>query len=418
MKNLLLITASLALLASIAGGYAYLQHAKDGYREELERERTAWRAEREKLLKQQVRRARPESIPEHVVIETNVVRTVAAGDPPDVLLAHLVDAATARGGDSTRRSRAVIKDLELLVDHGEPALPVLRNFLNDAKDASLAGGENWFRRGWRGDGSRDFLVPPTLRLGLMEVVKQIGGVEAEDILAEALARTAVATEIVWLTGALEDMAPGDHLDLGLQAARDLLTRPVPTGDSRADDANRRLLFELLSRHNDATLVALAQQGLVGADGNLDRIALDYLEDTMGDGYLDVVQQALRDPRMTDLRQQRQLVDETVELLGRDPRAETYVGRLIADASLPLELRSSVISAFDDEGINRRRPDEEDMSVVDMRMRTLEEMLGRVTETELLERMGRAYEELQETRERFEQNEQRRRELEERARNGG
>ena len=111
------------------------------------------------------------------------------------------------------------------------------------------------------------LAPPSLRFGLFDVVRQIGGADAEAILAESLAGSGRGLEVAYLTHVLEEMAPGKYKDAALAAARNLLASGTA--------ADRDHLFGVLRRFGERGLCG-HRAGATGAarrQGGSQRAAL-------------------------------------------------------------------------------------------------------------------------------------------------
>ena len=68
-------------------------------------------------------------------------------------------------------------------------------------------------------------MPPSLRLGLIDVLDQIGGDQAQGILAEQLDTTGRAIEVAYIARVLQDEAPDKYRDNALKAAKELLASP-------------------------------------------------------------------------------------------------------------------------------------------------------------------------------------------------
>ena len=125
----------------------------------------------------------------------------------------------------------------------------------------------------RSQARTDFLVPPSLRLGLIDVVAQIGGDEAMGILAETLDTTGRGVEVAHIARILQADAPGRYREASLKAAKDLLSNPVPAGSpNRIDENARAYLYQVLALHQDTSFATAAQGQLVSAEGRVDKRA--------------------------------------------------------------------------------------------------------------------------------------------------
>lgn len=161
--------------------------------------------------------------------------------------------------------RQLITGLVRLGEAGPGAIPAIRDFLRASTDTVYP--EVRHREGFRGasaigdpgqtsafggdgDGleALQFVSPPTLRIGLFDAVREIGGERAERLLAETLRTATDGREVAYLARLLEDMAPGKYRDLALMAAAELLENPSPTvGMETADEEGRRYLEWLVRR---------------------------------------------------------------------------------------------------------------------------------------------------------------------------
>jgi hypothetical protein len=140
----------------------------------------------------------------------------------------------------SREQAAEINDLlAKLAAGGTAAIPEIRQFFQDNQDFSfdsIAGG--------------DLVNYGTIRLGLIDALQQIGGLEALDLSAAILQTTADPFEVALLSRYLEQQAPGKFRELELRAARESLTQA--SGQVRIGDVSA--LFELLQAYGDESVV--------------------------------------------------------------------------------------------------------------------------------------------------------------------
>ncbi|HUR59590.1 MAG TPA: hypothetical protein VM029_17865, partial [Opitutaceae bacterium] len=92
--------------------------------------------------------------------------------------------------------RQLIVELENLKAAGPAALPAIRELLSSGEDVDYDAAAKGNLRD--GKVPSDFMVPPSLRLGLLEVVKNIGGAEAEALLVQELKTTGRGVEVAYL----------------------------------------------------------------------------------------------------------------------------------------------------------------------------------------------------------------------------
>jgi len=177
-------------------------------------------------------------------------------------------------------------------------------------------------------------------------VKRIGGKGAETLLAEILNTTGRGTELVWLTRALQEMAPNRYRESALESARELLAQPAPTGaPGPLDRFNRDSLFETLIFFGDSSYVSAAQEQVVTANGQVDRSALKYLQETLGPQALPLVAQWYDDPRIKDPSEKELLARMALDYVGVDPQADPIITKAIYDPTLPDSNRKNLITGL-------------------------------------------------------------------------
>lgn len=348
-----------------------------------------WERDKTALVAQRIGTARPAETRE---VTTTVEVPVAVGPDPAALLAKLVEVRVE--GDRRRMTRRVIHYLESLVDVGQPAVPVIAAFLRQNQDVeySSARGEggrrgdgatnnpareangrerpnrdergggpggggfggggpgggfgNFFAGGQGGAARLDFTSPPSLRLGLFDVLQQIGGADAEAALVEALQSTGRGVEVAYLARVLEEMAPGKHTDAALAAARDLLTNPPAIDDpSRLDESARAYLFDLLTRNGDTSFAGTAAQLLVTGEGKVDPSALRYLTQTLKDQALPALYQAYRDVRLTNLADRATLMQSALPYVGGNALANDMFKTTLNNESVNAGQRALMVQGL-------------------------------------------------------------------------
>ena len=273
-----------------------------------------------------------------------------------------------------RSLRLMMHELESLVEAGPAALPAIRDFLNGRQDIEYT---DAFAKGFKdGQISADFTLPPSLRLGLLEAVKNIGGADAEATLADIFSTSSSGAEIAYVTQALDSMAPGKYRDVALAAARDLLINPGADNgsQSRLDKFQSAYLYQgVISRYKDASFTALAQSQLVQADGGINTNALDYLQQTMGDQSLAIVAQASQDPRVTPSKAEP-LARAALNYVGADPQADTVYQNFINNPNLPADQRKNLIEDLNDQGFaNSDKPTDQEFAMIQKRIDLLQKL---------------------------------------------
>jgi hypothetical protein len=300
-------------------------------------------------------------------------------ESPSDILNDLLNVKLGTGGERNSSLRMVVYKMEDLAQRGRLAVPAIRSFIgrnvdvdysqqdnqnpNDLQpqgDASAAnggnnqtnnasggnnrranrgnngggfggfgggpGGGNNFRGGARRARNlqtleADWVVPPSLRLGLISTLKEIGGPDAEQALAEMLSSTARGVEVAYLTVILEELAPGKYRDAAIAAAKELLTNP-PTVDSpdQLDELSKSYLYGVLEFYKDTSFAVNAQQMLVGADGRLDQDAMDYLSTVLKDQSVSALYSAFSNPALTNQFDKIRLGRDILNYAGQNSQA--------------------------------------------------------------------------------------------------
>jgi hypothetical protein len=303
-------------------------------------------------------------------VETIVTPGAPALPPahsPEEHLENLQLIKVSSSPDRGRSIRHIQFHLESLVQSGAAALPPIQGFLERFEDVDYAydtregGGEipaeeatpvmTGLRRaaallGRRGEPKIDFDYPPTLRLGLMDVLGEIGGIQAEAILAEILSTSGRGIEIAYASRSLEQLAPGKYSHLALSAAKDLLLNPPQIErPSRLDENAQAYLFALLRRHNDTSFAAIAQQLLLDHQGRLDQPTLDYLTSTAKEQAVPALYQAYKDPRLTNLTDRASIARQALAFAGTHPQANQLFHEIVQNETIPNWMRAMTIQSI-------------------------------------------------------------------------
>src|SRR6185312_3109940 len=340
MKTLIAIV--LALGVGFAGAYVIVTKEKN--------------AELAKLQQTPQVQQTPEAV--DTPAQKVIVKTVAgapAGEAPQDILNDLLNIRL--GATSSERNtalRTVVFKLESLSQCGATAVPATRSFIGRSVDMNYeqqdtqnqnnnnqgnGGGGNQFGNGGGGQGGfggfrggarrarnlqslqTDWVVPPSLRLGLVSTLKEIGGTDAEQALGDMLNSTGRGVEVAYLTVVLEDMAPTKHRADAIKAAKDLLMNPVAINSpDRLDDLSKSYLYGVLEFYNDTSFAPNAQQMLVGADGRLDQDAMDYLSTVLKDQSVAALYSAYNNSSLTNQFDKRRLGRDILNYVGQNPQA--------------------------------------------------------------------------------------------------
>jgi hypothetical protein len=279
--------------------------------------------------------------------------------------------------------------LESLAQHGKAAVPAIRSFIgrnvdvdysaqqnqdaNGADPNAANGGNNQtngnnggggnnrrfngggfaggfgggFRGGRRGRNLQnlrtDWVAPPSLRLGLVGVLQEIGGVESEQALAEMLSSTARGVEVAYLARVLEEIAPGKYGGAACAAAKELLLNPPVVDDpDQFDDLSKSYLYGVLEMFHDASFAPNAEQMLVGTDGRLDQDALDYLVEVLKDQSVSALYAAYQNSNLTNQFDKMNLGREILNYAGQNAQANQLFTETLNNADLPSQAKAFAI----------------------------------------------------------------------------
>jgi hypothetical protein len=178
------------------------------------------------------------------------------------------------------------------------------------------------------------LTPRSLRLGLFYVLHDIGGEQAEQLLARELDETLRGLEVAFLDQLLDDLAPGKYKDKVLEVTHELLTNPPPTdGNSLLDEASRMFLFALLIKYNDATFVDQAKTMIINAEGRVDGAVVNYLTTILGEQAVPLLYAKLKDKSVTNDGDRMALAASVLKHVGTNPQSNEYFKEVLLDEEL-------------------------------------------------------------------------------------
>lgn len=387
----------LLITAALSGVATYLivsNHMSANHAAQLAQQRALWAAEKAELERALLTRTETP-----VAVQTLPApgpQTVVFSKPtPSGTLDRLIRVRIRAGADRSRNIRQAIKLFEDLIEAGEEALPVIGAFLERFEDVEYEAGDIDVLRGLKENRLvTEFVLPPSLRLGLLDVVRRIGGESAEQLLAKTLSSTGRAVEVAYLAKLLQDLAPDRYRDLALSVAHDLLGNPpadVPA--SRFDKAGRDFLFSVLAMYGDKSFAAVAEDQLVRPTGEIDHSALRYLKNTLGDQALPAVAGALSDARLTSLESKEPLIDFVANYVGLSPQANQLFQMLVKDNSIPIELRVSSLMGLYKLGLDHENPGLRDLQLAQARLEVIETLKPELDNEKLIrntEKIERAF----------------------------
>jgi hypothetical protein len=344
---------------AFAAGAVLVSHQQAGrHARELALQRAAWAAEKAELEAQLegARANAARAAAEPLRVEPVRLPATAASPSPQELIKKLAALRVTPGPGQGRALRQALALLEQLRQTGPAALPALREFLASGQDVAY--------EAVGGKGGRDVrslteaLAPVSLRFGLFDVVRQIGGADAEAILAESLAGSGRGLEVAYLAQLLEEIAPGRYSDAALTAARALLAR---TDLGKAD---RDYLYGVLGRLNDVAYAATAQAQLVQADGRVDRSALSYLQQALGEKSVALAAQLYKDTRITEADSREPLARVGLAYVGVSQEAAELWHTAVLDTTLKPDHRRELVEDLNTDGLSsKKNPTPQDLQVI-------------------------------------------------------
>lgn len=355
----------LAALVGFGGAWFWIsrQQLKNGATEAASE--ASWQQEKA-YLEQALAEAKKKQIDVRTVTRP-VVTTVTNRMSATEIMERLVKLRPDDSEESRNRAmRQVIYHLQMLVELRDNALPVIRDFLKQNKDVDYvndvvnAAGENIRRGSSTSFASRqatqtDFFMPPSLRLGLIDVLDQIGGEQAQGILAEQLDTTGRAIEVAYIARVLQDEAPDKYRDNALKAAKELLASPPAIDQpNRFDENAKAYLFQVLSMYNDTSFAKNAQALLIAPDGRVDRQALTYLNDVLREQAVPALVQAYQNPQLTNQTERSSLFNAVLSFAGSNPQANQMLKEFVDNESSPAAVRAYTIQGLAG-GAGRERP---------------------------------------------------------------
>jgi len=352
----------LAALLGFGGGWFVSSRQQRQHARQAEANEATWQNEKA-FLEQSLAEAnrRPASVR---TLRQTVSTTVTNKLSPQEILERLLKLSPVVGEESRNRVfRQIVHQLQSLTDLGPEALPVIQAFLKENKDIDYSSdvlNESGERVNRAGFNSRvltrtDFLVPPSLRLGLVDVLDQVGGEAAQGILAEVLDSTGRGVEVAYIARVLQEEAPDKYRDNALKAARELLANPPPVDQpNRLDENARAYLYSVLAMYGDVSFAETAQGLLVTPEGKIDKQALSYLNSALKDKAVSALAAAYKDGKLTNQNERATLMTAVLQYAGPSSEANELFQNILLDDSIPAGIRAYTIQGLAG-GSGRERP---------------------------------------------------------------
>jgi hypothetical protein len=383
MKTLIVIL--LAAGVSFASAYFVVSNQKAA---QLKAAQAQWDVEKAQLEAAAAATGSPAAPAPTIVMSTP--QSAPAEESPQDILNDLLNIKLGSGSERNTALRMVVFKLESLAQRGKASVPAIRAFIGRNMDVEYgeqstgnnnqnnqgnqgnqnnqtdAGGStnqlnnnNGFGGGPGGPGGRggrvgrfrriqnlqtDWVVPPSLRLGLVGTLKEISGPEGEKALAEMLSTTARGVEIAYLARVLEEIAPGKYRDAAIAAAKELLMNPPAIDNpNQLDDLSRSYLFGVLEFFHDTSFAVNAQQMLVGKDGRLDTDAMSYLTEVLKDQSISALYSAYENPNLTNQFDKMSVGREVLNYVGQNSQANALFTETLNNADLNSRVKAFTIA---------------------------------------------------------------------------
>jgi len=257
---------------------------------------------------------------------------------------------------SSKNRRSVQRRLSYLFEslalQGDAAVPLIREFLNKMEDVDFEvqregeSDEERSRRYSRFRATLNFSQPPTLRIGLIDMLAEIGGDHAEATIAELLSSTGRGFEIAYAAKIIQGWLGKDaYRTEALAAAHELLLDPIEAvGGNHFDRLSKNYLFMVLDMYDDQTFIQSAQGMFINDDGRIDRTILDYYEDVGKVRALDAMVQAFRSGRVHE-DDMDNLAEAASRYTGINPQADQLFRDIMTGDQYNMETKMDAIRSF-------------------------------------------------------------------------
>jgi hypothetical protein len=161
----------------------------------------------------------------------------AFSGPPEELVAQIVQVDVSRGAFTQAQAQQFKQSLQQLAAQGAAAIPAIRAFLEKNQDVNF------------GLASAPLAGVPTVRAGLLDALRQMGGPEALDLSRQVLKSTSDPLEIAMLAQNLEQAEPGQHAQEAVDSAKALLDQVAQGVITNVDVGP---LFQVLQTYGGTT----------------------------------------------------------------------------------------------------------------------------------------------------------------------
>jgi hypothetical protein len=186
-------------------------------------------------------------------------------------------------------------------------------------------------------------VPPSTRLGLADVLRDIGTSESIGLLSQVLPTALSASEATYIARILLSLDPELFRNISITTARNMLN-----DTSLARDDKRELLSLLIELHDTEMAQVLANQLM--ADGKMDRDILDFLQKTLGEDAMPLIHSIFGNPELT-MADRADLIRVAMNYVGSNEQATDIFSRSIHSEVVGTPIRAMLVLGLT--GMNER-----------------------------------------------------------------
>ncbi len=351
---------------------------------ELEKQRAAFAAERTKLQAAAAASTSAPASEELPMNNTHMALTNQALTAREVLT-RLAKMDPKPAATRVRTIQAIIHDLETLVEGGDSSIPNIREFIAGGADVDYTieegtrGPSFW---NWRSGQPlvSGLVLPPTLRLSLVDVLRYIGGENAEVSLGVMLNTTTNGMELAYIAQVLEKMAPGKYTQMANTSAKNFLASGTAAGQS--------YLFGLLAAQGDTSLVPAVEANLVSSQGKLNVDAAQYLLNLEKEKAMPALYKAYN--QSTDPDVKKNIASLSLKYVGSSPEAGQMFTDLVQNDKVDPRARAMAVAAMAGGPLGPFHVDPPtDPQVIQQRITVLEGLQPRITDPALQQNVNQA-----------------------------
>jgi hypothetical protein len=392
------VTILLAASTGFAAAYFFVSGQNESaLNTERAKVEAQWQAEKEKLESELAAAKNQQPKVERIKTEVAVATKRSAKEILENLLKLQPSGATR-----IHTIRKIVHELEDLAELQDEAVPDIREFLAKNSDLDYSverdRSNDGDRRGWtppwqRANPPTEFTLPPSLRIGLFDVLKDIGSPEAEKLMGEVLGNSGRAVEVAYLTRALEEIAPGKYRETALTSAKDMLRNPI-TIDSpnRLDEQAEGYLYGILELYDDASFVEDAKKMLVNAEGRINRNAQQYLAKYNGEGMIATYYDLFNNATITNTFDKMSVANQILDHVGPNAQANKFLGEVVGNTNIDSRMRSFAVMRLAGGFGGDETP--KDPNIVRQQIPVLENLKQTTTDERLLQAIDRTQQNLQ------------------------